>query len=372
MKFDLFSLVQKRDESWGDRKTYERLAENIKLAEEIGLETAWFAEHHFNNYSLCPSPLLACTYFAGMTTKIRLGTAVLVLPLYEPGRIIQEIAQADVMSNGRLVVGIGSGYQDYEFVRFRVRLDEAVDRTLEILDMMELACTQDHFTYNGKHYQLPSTQIAVKPVQKPMPEIWVAGLMGHPKVQKRVAESGYVPFLTPSWNNVSTIGKVRTTYDEVYRSIGRDPQTLPLSLMRFVHITDSKAEARDAAERARYSSRLSLALRLNYAKINGIYVDEAAAQGEPAIEDMVKNYLIGDVDTVVEGILNDYSVMRHSHVACNVQLGGVPHEKAMKTLELLGSKVIPAVNKEFQKRGTKFPTIRQTPLMAQKKAAAAE
>ncbi|MBM3542505.1 MAG: LLM class flavin-dependent oxidoreductase [Alphaproteobacteria bacterium] len=372
MKFDLFSLVQKRDESWTDRLTYERIGENIKLAEQMGFETAWFAEHHFNNYSLCPSPLFPCLYFAGKFHKIRFGTSVLVLPLYEPARIVQEIAQADVLTNGRLVVGIGAGYQDYEFVRFRVQLAEAVDRTIEMLDIIELGLTQEHFTYKGKYYQLPETQIAVKPVQKPMPEIWVAGLMGAPKMQRRVVESGYVPFLTPAWNPVESIKKTRDAYDEFYRANGKDPATMPLSLMRFVHVTKDKAKARDAAERARYSSRVSLSLRLNYAKINGIYCEDMPAPNEPAIEQMEKNYLIGDAETVAERIVHDYEVMKHSHMAVNVQLGGVPQEGTMASLEAMGSHVIPMVQKELARRGAKFPAIRQKPMAAEYQRKAAE
>jgi alkanesulfonate monooxygenase SsuD/methylene tetrahydromethanopterin reductase-like flavin-dependent oxidoreductase (luciferase family) len=366
MKFDLFSLVQQRDASWSGRRVYETLAEHVRLAEQIGLETAWFAEHHFNNYSLCPSPLLACAYFAGMTRRIRLGTAVLVLPFYEPARVIEEIAQADLISNGRLVVGIGSGYQDYEFQRFRVPLDEAIDRTLEILDMIELGLTRETFAYDGRHYRLPPTTIAVRPVQA-MPEIWVAGL--HPKVQERAARSGYVPLLTPSWNPIASLAKVRQSYDETCRKIGRDPATLPLSLMRFIHVTDSKAEARDAAERARYSSRLSLSLRLNYGQVRGIYADEIPAKNEPPIEEMERNYIIGDAQTCIERILEDQRVMRHSHVLCNLQLGGVPQPGVMRTLEALGSTIIPAVDKEFARRGTTFPEIRQRPLMAEAAAA---
>ena len=372
MKFDLFSLVQKRDESWDDRLTYDRIGENIRIAEQIGMETAWFAEHHFNNYSLCPSPLFPCLYYAGQFKKIRFGTSVLVLPLYEPARILQEIAQADVLTNGRLVVGIGAGYQDYEFVRFRVKLAEAVERTIEMLDIIELGLTQPHFTYNGKHYQLPETQIAVKPIQKPMPEIWVAGLMGAPKMQRRVVDSGYVPFLTPSWNPVESIKKTRDAYDEIYRTNGKDPATMPLSLMRFTHITKDKAKARDAAERARYSSRVSLSLRLNYAKINGIYCEDLPAPNELAIDEMEKNYLIGDAETVAERILHDYDVMKHSHVAVNVQLGGVPQEGTMSTLEEMGSKVIPMVLKELARRGAKFPEIKQRPMAAELQRQAAE
>jgi len=371
MKFDLFSLMQKRDDSWTGEKVFGRLLEQIRLGERIGLETSWFAEHHFNNYSLCPSPLVLAAWCAGKTEKIRLGTAVLVAPLYEPVRVLQEIAMVDTLSGGRLVVGIGSGYQDYEFERFRVKLPDAVDRTLEMLDIIEMGLTQDQFSYDGKFYKLPPTQIAVKPVQKPMPEIWVAGLMSVPKVQKRVAESGYVPFLTPAWNPTTILLPARKAYDEIYRSIGLDPAQQPLSLMRFTHITKSKTEAREAAERARYSSRLSLALRLNYAKINGIYVEEAPAKAEIPIEEMERNYLVGDAETVIERIIKDWEIMRHSHVAFNVQLGGVPHERTMRTLEEIGSTVIPGVRKELARRGvTKTPDIRQQPLMAVRKQAA--
>ena len=200
MKFDLFSLMQKRDDSWGDRQVYDGLLEQVRLAEQIGMETAWFAEHHFNNYSLCPSPLVVVGYCAGHTERIRLGTAVVVLPLYEPARLVQEIALVDVLSNGRLVLGVGSGYQPLEFERFRVDIDDRVAQSMEMLDIIELGLTQEQFSYDGRFYTLGPTQISVRPIQKPLPEIWVAGLMSNPDVQERVAMSGYVPFLTSSWN----------------------------------------------------------------------------------------------------------------------------------------------------------------------------
>ena len=365
MKFDLFSLMQKRDESWSGTDVFNDLTDSIKVGEEMGLETAWFAEHHFNNYSLCPSPLVVAAHCAGFTSKIRLGTAVVVLPLYDPIRLAQEIALVDTLSNGRLVVGIGSGYQEYEFERFRTRLEDNLAVTMETLDIIELALTRDKFSYHGKHFQYPETQIAIKAIQKPLPEIWVAGLMNSPLMQERVARSGYVPFLTPSWSPTSSLVKVRKAYDDLYRKIGKDPKDLPLSLMRFIHVTGDKAEARDAAERARYSSRLSLALRLKYAKIEGIYVEEAAFQDEPPIEEMVDNYIIGDAETCIEKILNDHELVAPSHIAFNVQLGGVPHDRVMKTLEQIGSHVIPGVQKELARRGEgEVPEIRQQPAMA--------
>jgi len=365
MKFDLFNLMQKRDPSWKDTDVFDDVKDQIKLAEEAGFETAWFAEHHFNNYSLCPSPLMAAAWASGFTSKIRVGSAVLVLPLYNPMRVAQEIAMVDTLSNGRFVLGVGSGYQDYEFVRFGTKLSANIETTMEILDIIELALTQDVFKYDGKHFQIPETQIAIKPVQKPMPETWVAGLLNVPAMQERVARSGYVPFLTPSWNPIEMLNRVHETYGSVYERIGKDPAKQPLSVMRFTNITDSKEEARDAAARARYSSRVSLALRLKYEKFNGIFVEEVPAQDEPPLEQMVNNYLIGDSETVIEKILHDHEVLGHSHTAFNLQLGGVPHDRVMKTLEKLGSEVIPAVNKALKERGAdETPTIRQQPLLA--------
>ena len=368
MKFDLFSLMQKRDESWSMRDVLEDVETSVRLAEQIGFETAWFAEHHFNNYSLCPSPLMAVSYFSAITSKIRLGTAVVVVPLYQPMRLLQEIGLADVMSNGRLVLGLGSGYQDSEFRRFDIKIETGIERTIEFLDMVVLAFTHEEFEYRGKHYNYPMTRFAIKPVQKPMPEIWVAGLMSRPEVQERVARGGYVPMLTPSWKPMSSIVKARDEYRALWTSVGRDSSTMPMGLMRFVHVTNSKKEAEEAARRARYSSRVSLSLRLDYAKLNGIYVEDIESDNEPPLEEMMNNYIIGDAEHCIEKILEDHQCMGHSHVLFNVQLGGVPTERVHRTLEALGSDVIPGVQKELARRGVKEPVIEQSPSGASRAA----
>src|SRR5258708_27808187 len=100
---------------------------------------------------------------ASITEKIRLGTAVVVLPLYHPARLVAEIATADALSGGRLALGIGSGYQPYEFDRFGVDLARNMAITEEFLDIIELGLTQEFFSYEGVHYRLPHTHIAARP-----------------------------------------------------------------------------------------------------------------------------------------------------------------------------------------------------------------
>src|SRR5262245_25309529 len=123
MELGLFNLMSFRDTSQPQQEIYQNTAALVQLAEQGGFGAAWFAEHHFSNYCVCPSPLMMAAYCASKTDRIKLAPGVLVLPLYEPVRLVGEIAMIDQMSGGRLVIGLGSGYQAFEFERFGQRLD---------------------------------------------------------------------------------------------------------------------------------------------------------------------------------------------------------------------------------------------------------
>lgn len=355
MKYDIFNLTQKRDDSWSAKRVLDHATDQVKLADEMGFENAWFAEHHLSNYCLMPSPLMACAYLAPITKSIRLGAAVVVAPLYNPLRLVQEIALVDQLSEGRLALGLGSGYQDYEFDRFGVKLKDGVEMTIETLDIIELALTRDSFSYDGKHYRIPQTQIATKPVQQPLPPVWVAGLSGVDALQDRMVASGYCPMHSPAWMPVDFLKRPRGGYDERLKKAGRDPDTARFGVQRFIYVTDDKAEAQKAAEHARYSSRLSQSLTNNTYEFEGYYIREDVCDYEPSIEDCQKNYVIGPVERVVETLVNDWEAVRPSNVICTLQLGGIPEEKVMRTLELLGSDIVPAVEKELAARGAKQP-----------------
>src|SRR5437899_12200757 len=130
MEYGIFNLMGSREADKPTAQVFGEVAEQTRLADELGYTIAWFAEHHFSNYCLCASPLMMVAHCASITKSIRLGTAVVVLPLYNPARLAAEIATADALSNGRLMLGIGAGYQPYEFARFGVD----IARTLETPD----------------------------------------------------------------------------------------------------------------------------------------------------------------------------------------------------------------------------------------------
>src|SRR3979409_490819 len=131
MEFGIFNLMGAREQDKTAAQVFAEVAEQTRLpdrtehhrlADQLGYKTAWFAEHHFSNYCLCASPLMMVAHCASITEKIRLGTAVVVLPLYNPARLAAAIATADALSNGRLMLGIGAGYQPSQFERFGVAI----------------------------------------------------------------------------------------------------------------------------------------------------------------------------------------------------------------------------------------------------------
>src|SRR5437667_1515963 len=174
MEYGIFNLMGSREADKPTVEVFAEDAEQTKLADELGYTIAWFAEHHFSNYCLCASPLMMVAHCASITKQIRLGTAVVVLPLYNPARLAAEIATADALSNGRLMLGVGAGYQPYEFERFGADIAQNLEMTEEFCNILDLAFSRDFFSYQGKHYRMPDTHIPARPVQNPLP-IYVAG-----------------------------------------------------------------------------------------------------------------------------------------------------------------------------------------------------
>src|SRR3979409_960221 len=151
MDFGIFNLMGAREADKSAALVFGEVAEQTRLADELGYSIAWFAEHHFSNYCLCASPLMMIAHCAGITQRIRLGTAVVVLPLYNPARLAAEIATADALSGGRLMLGVGAGSKPYEFERFGADIKHNLEMTEEFCEILDLAFSRDFFSYHGKH-----------------------------------------------------------------------------------------------------------------------------------------------------------------------------------------------------------------------------
>jgi hypothetical protein len=156
MHLGYFGLMGYRQRGKPPHEVFREHIEQVVHADRLGFDIAWFAEHHFSNYCICPSPLIMAARCAGVTKRILLGPAVVVTPLYDPARLLAEIGMVDCLSDGRLVLGMGSGYQPYEFERFGKDIAQARPMLGEFLDMLHRAFDNETFTYEGQHYRLPA------------------------------------------------------------------------------------------------------------------------------------------------------------------------------------------------------------------------
>ncbi|MGZ5175799.1 MAG: LLM class flavin-dependent oxidoreductase, partial [Burkholderiales bacterium] len=321
MDFGIFNLMGSREADKPAAQVFGEVAEQTKLADALGYTIAWFAEHHFSNYCLCASPLMMVAHCAAITKKIRLGTAVVVLPLYNPARLAAEIATADALSNGRLMLGIGAGYQPYEFERFGVDIAKNFEMTNEFSEILNLAFSRDFFSYNGKHYQMPETHIAARTVQKPLP-IYVAG---HTQGMFRVAaRHGYRVLTSGRLGGAELLAEQYADLVAAFAAENVPLSRAHITVNRFACITDSREEGMRFAENARYQSRLASSLRRRKEVMQGTVLVDVPFPDEPPLETIYDDLLIGDVDTVAEKLVAEIRAAKPVHVCFSFKVGNTP------------------------------------------------
>src|SRR6266446_1410475 len=174
MRFGLFfQAPEATGQTHAER--YAEMFDLIALADSLGFDVAWLAELHFGGaFSLLSNPLMVVPAIAARVPRIRIGTAVVLLPLHHPLSCAEQAATADLLSGGRLEFGVGRGSIPTQFHGFRVPVADNRARFDECLEIIRLAWTRERFSYRGRFYEVDNLSVVPKPVQKPHPPIRVA------------------------------------------------------------------------------------------------------------------------------------------------------------------------------------------------------
>ncbi|MGY5795235.1 LLM class flavin-dependent oxidoreductase len=346
MEFATFLLAARRGYHQSSHEVIRNSIEQAVVSEQAGFNTAWFAEHHFNNYSLIPSPLMMVAHCAALTSTIRLGTAVCVLPLYQPLRLLSEIGLADIVSNGRLELGVGSGYQQFEFERFGVNVNEAPSVFSEYLDILLKGLNQRIFEHDGRYEKIPPTAISVRTAQKPTLPIWIATATGYS--MGRAYREGHNLFVTAFHDGLDTLSTLRESIEKAAVSKGKNVTDAKISLLRCCYASDDEAEINSYLDNARFQRRLSEALLLRRQQsLDGYLLHETPTQQDLSFETMRENLPIGSVNHVIDRLLEEIDILKPNQIAVQTQLGDFDQKTMLRQIELWGDKIIPEVNKSL-------------------------
>src|SRR5712692_5236527 len=249
MEFGLFFLMQ-RDEAWNEQAVYDSGLEQMLAAEALGYSSVWIAEHHFNDYGLCPAPPVLAAFVAARTTSLRLGMGVSLLPLHHPVDLAEELAVLDVVSGGRLNVGIGRGGTLQDYQTFQSDRDDSRARVEEGVALMRQSWSGAPFDFQGQFHSAAGVHVRPRPVQRPHPPLFIAANSEDSVLS--AARLG-LPTLSSFFVPIEELQRRHRLYRELSLAAGRpeaDVEALERQGwgMRVVHVAPEREEALRATE----------------------------------------------------------------------------------------------------------------------------
>jgi luciferase family oxidoreductase group 1 len=339
MDFGTFLLMQSPS-ARSSEEIYARGVELAQAAEALGFHNVWLAEHHFSTYGYLSRPAQLATYIAAKTTRLRVGTAVIVVPLHHPLVIAEEIATLDQLAGGRVDIGLGRGYQQYEFERLGLDLEDGRQRWDESVDVILKAFGGQPFSYEGKFFKIPETSVFPQPLQQPHPPIWITAQS--PASVEAAVRRGF-HLLTGGFGvPIERMGEFRKLFDRMVAEV-KPEHPLHVGVQRAVYVTDSEADARAAAEEARWNMRVTLSLRNRYERVERGRAIPVPAASEPDTDDLLDRFLvIGTPDTCIRQIARVRELVGITHFNSSFWFGDLDQARVLRSMELFAREVMPA------------------------------
>jgi len=310
---------------------YREALDEVVRAEELGFDSVWMEEHHSVTNHYWPSPLPVLAGFATRTSRLTLGTDIIVAAFHHPVRLAEDVAMLDVISNGRIVLGIAIGYKPDEFALYGVDLEKRGARFEEQLAIMKGLWTQERVQFTGTYYTLEG-RLEPKPVQKPHPPVWIGGWGDITLRRAATLADNWIPGPTADLKRLLA-GKQQ--FLERRRAAGlAAPAEWPLT--RDVIIADTDQRARELAE-----EHIMVAYRREYAGgWRHPFIDASIATDLDKLAE--GRFIIGSPEQCVRRLRRFVEEYGMTHLICRMFFPGMPHAHILRGLELLAREVMPA------------------------------
>jgi len=356
MKVGMSVFMQNTNERWTDYEVYQNDLKLADLAEPLGFDSIWSVEHHFTPYTMVPDVLQFLTYMAGRTTKIELGSMVVVLPWHDPVRVAEQIAMLDNLSKGRIVIGFGRGAATVEYNGFRVAMEESRERFVEAAEVVHKALANERFEHQGKYFQIPAMSIRPRPHSHPERRLYGAAVS--PDTAERMAKLGLgVLVAIPLYGWEAQANDVQR-HNELSRQMGHDP--VPPITSSFVFCAETEKEAHEGARQwmggywgsadAHYKFSDGHLKNVKGYEHYGVIADAAkTTTPEQSVDGFVKLQVMGTPDQCLEQIYTMQDLVGLNHFIAVFSYGGMPHDVAERNLRLFASEVMPKLQREERK-----------------------
>jgi alkanesulfonate monooxygenase SsuD/methylene tetrahydromethanopterin reductase-like flavin-dependent oxidoreductase (luciferase family) len=314
------------------QEVYAQTLDQIKLVDQWGLDLVWFTEHHFLEDGHLPNFVPVAGAVAAITSRVRIGTDILLAPFAHPIRLAEDLAVLDLLSNGRMDLGIGMGYAPHEFAGFGVPQKNRVSLTEELIQILRLAWTGETFSFHGKRYDFDEIRVTPRPVQDGGPPLWIAGMSG--KAALRAAAFG-TNLLPQGPRDV-----VLDPWRDAVRAAGRDPADHRVGIIRSVFVTDDP-EADWARLKVAERYRMSI-----YARFNAATPDVLPALRDPR-SSIPQGWLVGDENHCVDELVRYITEFGITDLVTWGAGPGFPPVEMNPSLERFATKVVPRVREQL-------------------------
>ncbi len=314
---------------------YQALLDQIVRAEELGYDHVWLTEHHFTEDGYNPSLLPTAAAIAARTHRIRIGTFVLLLPFQHPVRVAEDATCVDILSQGRLDLGVGQGYSYKEFNALCMRREERSARLSEGVELLRRLWTEERVTFRGKFTQVQDLTLSPQPVQKPQPPHWIGAR----------TEYATPPAARVGCHLLATIGPDPAPgYVQALKELGKNPADFSIAQLRLVYVAESEDQAWEDTQEHIHSMM----------QFYGEILAEAKdAPGDEKVWEFTRPQdirhspfgqaaMIGTPEQVARKLERFCKEFLCTHLIMSTQLPGMDPKKGTRALELFAKEVMPS------------------------------
>ncbi|RDE08597.1 LLM class flavin-dependent oxidoreductase [Pelagibacterium lacus] len=344
MKFSLFVHMERVSAEDDQQQLYREMLELCRIADEGGMHAIWTGEHHGMNFTIAPNPFLNLVDLARRTKNVRLGTGTVVAPFWHPIRLAGEAAMVDIITEGRLDLGIARGAYSFEYERMSPGLDAwtAGAKLRELIPAVKKLWEGD-YAHEGEHWQFPKTTSSPLPVQKPHPPIWVAAR--DPNSHEFAVSQGCNVQVTPLHLGDDEVQSLMDRFNAACEKFPQTPRPR-IMVLRHAYVADSEADAQKAAEEMNrfynyFGAWFKNERPISMGLIETLSDAEIAAHPFYSAEAMRKNQIIGEPAEVIARV-RGYKDMGYDEFAFWID-SGMSFERKKASLERFIADVMPAL-----------------------------